>query len=559
MNTVLNSLRLAVAAAALTLGAAGCGPKEPDTAGAPSVVQRLTEAQYRQIIADVFGDDIKIAGRFEPMVRKDGLIEVGAGAAAVTPSGFEQFDAMARSIAAQLFEPQRRGRMMSCMPQSETAPDDACSAQVLAKYGRLLFRRPLSRDELSARVAVANAATKASGNFYDGLKLAISTELEMPEFLFRIDSTEPDPDHSGRTRLDAHGKASRLSFLLWNTAPDEALLRAAEQGELNSGRGLARQVDRMLASPRLEAGFRSFFTDMLAFDGFDTLAKDAAIYPAFNPAVAADAQEQALRTIVDLLATQKGDYRDLFTTRKTFVDRVLGPIYYVPVAPKHGWVSYEFPAGDPRAGLLSQISFASLYAHPGQSSPTLRGKAVREVFLCQKVPAPPANVNFAVVQDTSNPEYRTARARLTAHRTNPTCAGCHKIMDPIGLALENFDGIGTFRADENGVPIDASGELDGVHFSNPVELGRALHDNPAAPTCLVDTLYKYASGHGAGPGQREWLGWLNSRFAADGYRLTALLRDIALSDGFYTVTPTPTQTQALQKSVSNDASGRREN
>jgi hypothetical protein len=185
----------------------------------------------------------------------------------------------------------------------------------------------------------------------------------------------------------------------------------------------------------------------------------------------------------------------------------------------------------------------------------LRGKAVREVFLCQKVPAPPANVNFAVAQDTSNPDYRTARARLTAHRTNPTCAGCHKIMDPIGLALENFDGVGAYRADENGAPIDAGGELDGVHFSNAAELGQALHDNPAAPVCLVDTLYKYSSGHAAGPSQRDWLKWLNGRFSAQGYRLTELLRDIALSDGFYAVAPA----QGLpQKSVSDDGARRKE-
>ena len=555
-STMKDRLWLGFAAVTLAFGLSGCGPREPDTPGAPTTIQRLSEAQYRHIIADVFGDDIRIAGRFEPMVRRDGLIQVGAGAATVTPAGFEQFDTMARTIAAQVFEPGHRARTIPCTPPSASAPDDACAAQVLSKYGRLLFRRPLTSAELAARVAVAHQAAQVSGDFYNGLQLALATELEMPEFLFRIDSIEPDPDHPGTMRLDVFSKASRLSFLLWNSAPDDALLEAAAQGELNTRSGLARQVDRMLASPRLEVGVRSFFTDMLSFDGFDTLAKDAMIYPEFNPAVAADAQEQTLRTIVDLLVTQNADYRDLFTTRKTFMDRVLGPIYYVPVPPKHGWEPYEFPAGDPRAGVLAQISFASLYAHPGQSSPTLRGKAVREVFLCQKVPAPPANVNFAVAQDTSNPEYRTARARLTAHRTSPTCAGCHKIMDPIGLALENFDGIGSFRADENGVAIDASGELDGVHFSNAAELGKALHDNPAAPVCLVDTLYKYASGRIAGPTQGEWLKWLNGRFASDGYQLKALLREVALSTGFYAVAPAPVP--AAGKSVSNDAAGRGE-
>jgi hypothetical protein len=528
-------LRSATIIGLLSLTLFGCGAPEPANPGGPPLVQRLTEKEYRQIIADVFGDDIRVAGRFEPIVRKEGLLEVGTNAATITPTGFEQFDSMARNIAAQLFEPNRRDRIVPCKPKNDTEPDDACAGQTLAKYGRLLFRRPLSEDELKARVTVARDAAVASHSFYAGLQFALRTELEMPEFLFRVDRAEPDPDRPGMMRLDGFSKASRLSFLLWDTAPDDELLTAAARGELDSKRGLARQVDRLLASPRLESGVRALFTDMLAFDGFDTLAKDSMIYPAFNATVAADAQEQTLKTIVDLLIDRKGDYRDLFTTRKTFMDRVLGPIYYVPVVPKHGWVPFEFPEGDPRAGLLSQVSFASLYAHPGQSSPTLRGKAVREVFLCQKVPAPPANVNFTVAQDTSNPEYRTARARLTAHRTNPTCAGCHRIMDPIGLALENFDGIGSYRAQENGAPIDASGELDGTHFANPQELGKALHDNPATASCLVETLYKYGSGRAPGKEQREWLRWLDDRFAAEGYRLPALLRALALSDGFYAV------------------------
>lgn len=535
------------ALSALVLALAGCGPREPESPGNAPVVQRLTERQYRQIIADVFGDDIKLVGRFEPIVRKDGLVAVGTGAATVTPAGFEQFDSMARYVTEQLFAPERRSRTMSCKPVSDTAPDDSCAGQTLAHYGRLLFRRPLTEEELKARISVAHEAAAASGNFYRGLQLAVATELEMPEFLFRMDATEPDPDHPGKRRLDAYSKASRLSFLLWDTAPDDALLTAAERGELTTRSGLSKQVERLLASPRLEAGVRAFFSDMLAFDGFDLLAKDPTIYPGYNPTVAAAAREQALKTIVDLLVVQNGDYRDLFTTRRTFMNRVLGPIYYVPVAPKHDWTPYEFPAGDTRSGFLSQIAFNALYAHPGQSSPTLRGKAVREVFLCQKVPAPPANVNFTIAQDTANPDFKTARARLTAHRTNPTCAGCHRIMDPIGLALENFDGIGAFRSDENGAPIDASGELDGVHFANAAELGRAIHDNPAATRCLVDTMLRYSGGRPSSKDQRPWVEWLNQRFADDGYKLTQLMRTLATSDGFYAVAPAqPTNSASNQ-------------
>ena len=143
------------------------------------------------------------------------------------------------------------------------------------------------------------------------------------------------------------------------------------------------------------------------------------------------------------------------------------------------WQPYEFPPNDPRAGILSQVSFVALHSPPGRSSPTLRGKALREIMLCQRVPAPPGNVEFKIVQDTNNPEYKTARARLDVHRTNPVCAGCHKLIDPMGLALENFDGDGAYRTSENGAKIDASGALDGVTFTDAVGLGKAMHDNPA--------------------------------------------------------------------------------
>jgi hypothetical protein len=153
------------------------------------------------------------------------------------------------------------------------------------------------------------------------------------------------------------------------------------------------------------------------------------------------------------------------------------------------------------------------------------------------VPAPPNNVSFAVVQDIASPQFKTARERVTAHRSDPTCAGCHKITDPIGLALENFDGMGQFRERENGVAIDASGELDGTIFADAAGLGRALHDNPAVPSCLVERMVGYATGRAPEAGEADYLGWLKSGFAADGYRVPALLRRIALSAAFTRATP----------------------
>jgi len=530
---IRHGIRIAAAVGLLALTA--CGPDEPASSGGPPSVRRMTEAQYRQTVADIFGPDVKVTGRFEPGMRTSGLLAVGAGRVTVTPSGFEQYEAMGRGIAAQALDEKHRDRLMPCKPASPTAPDDGCAAQFLGKFGRLLFHRPLLTDELRDQVSVASKAAQTLGDFYAGLQFGLAGLLAAPEFVFREEDFEPDPAHAGQFRLTAYAKAQRLSFLLWNTSPDDELLSAAARGDLDTRKGLAMQADRMLASPRLKDGVRAFFTDMLGFDAFDDLAKDSVIYPKFSLKVANEAREQSLLTITDLLIDRHGDYRDLFTTRKTFLSRPLGMLYRLPVATRTGFEPHEFAEGDPRAGLLSEISFLALHSHPGRSSPTLRGKAVRELILCETVPAPPANVNFSIVQDTSNPQFKTARDRLTAHRTNPTCAGCHKIIDPIGLGLEAFDGAGQYRANENGAPIDTSGEIDGIAFKNAASLGKALHDDPATPACLVTDIYRYAAGRDPTPGEKDWMAYLRQRFAAGGYRLPELLRLIAISDDFYKV------------------------
>jgi hypothetical protein len=530
----MRSARLLVAAFGV-LGLVSCGPAEPPSAGGPPQVRRLTEAQYRNIITDLFGSDIAVAARFDPLNRTAGLLEVGASSAAITPSAYEQYDALARSIASQVVDARHRDILVPCKPAAGAATDDGCARNFLNSVGRLLYRRPLKQSELDGAVALAHKAGETVGDFYGGLAYGLAAMLEAPSFLYIRDIIEP-----GTQRLDPYSKAARLSFLLWNTAPDDALLTAAETGELDTRRGLARQVDRMLASPRLDAGIRAFFADMLGFDAFDTLAKDQVIYPAFTQPVGAAAEEQTLRTITSLLLDQHADYRDLFTTRKTFMNGLLGGIYRVPVPDPGIWQPYEFPAGDPRVGIATEISFVALHSHPGRSSATLRGKAVREVLLCQKVPDPPANVNFRIVQDTNNPKFRTARERLTAHRTEATCAGCHKLIDPIGLGLEHFDGAGQYRAQENGADIDTSGVLDGRAFADAAGLGQALHDDPQATACLVQRLYAYATGRPAAKDEKAWMDYLNQHFAADGYRLPDLLRRIATSNAFYAVAPDET-------------------
>lgn len=537
-----------VLACAVLLGLAACSRTPPATSGAEPVVRLLTEPQYRQIVADVFGPQIVVGGQFDPMVRTNGLLVVGASKAHVTPAGLEQFDRMARSIAAQVVSEDNREVLVPCKPAREDAADAACAQRFFEQTGRLLYRHKLSADELKVPVAVAAEAAGRLGSFYAGLQAGLAGMLVSPSFLFVVEGSEPDPDAPGKQRLDAYSKATRLSFFLWGTTPDDALLAAAEKGELHDRKGLQAQVDRMVGSPRLESGMRMFFNDMLAFEDLSRLEKDSIIYPAFSAAVAADAREQTLRTIVDLVVTQEGDYRDLFTTRKTFISGPLGRIYRVPVnRPDAGFMPYEFPADDPRSGLLSQVSFAALYSHPGRSSPTLRGRAIRELLLCQKVPDPPGNVDFSLFNDPNSP-HRTARERLTAHATQAACAGCHKLTDPVGLGMEQIDGAGQLRSDESGAPIDPAGTIDGIAFTDIAGLGKALRENPAVPSCVVNRLYAYGTARAPLKAEKPLLEFYEQAFADSGYRLPELLREIASSDALFAVKAPSVQSASLKTS-----------
>jgi hypothetical protein len=505
------------------------GPAESATAAR---MRLMSQEQYFNSLGYVFGPDISVAAHFAPFRRTDGLLASGSSSAGVTIAQMQEFQRTARSLAEQVVSPGNRAYLVPCRPRDEARADPACAREFLLPVGRLLFRRPL--DPATAAEAVERSAEAADHlqDFYGGLAVALEGLLMSPQALFVMDRAAPDPARPGYARLDAFSLASRLSFFLWNAAPDEELLRAAEKGELDTGSGLAKAVDRMLASPRLETGMRAFFDDMLRFDDLAVLTKDTGIYPSFGAETIADAREQTLRTLVDQLLVRKRDYRGLFTSRETFISPSLAVIYDVAAPP--GWSAYASPPGSARAGLLTQVSFLAAHAHPGRSSPTLRGKALRELLLCQTVPRPPPNVDFSLLEDADS-RLATARERLDVHRTNPVCAGCHKITDPIGLAFEHFDGAGRFRATERGAPIDASGTLDGRSFDDLAGLSQALHDHPQLSACLVKRVYAWAAGGPTQPADKPMLDWLGERFAAGGYRLPELLRTVALSTAFATV------------------------
>ncbi|HWK74301.1 MAG TPA: DUF1592 domain-containing protein [Povalibacter sp.] len=522
-------LRAGLAGVLAVLALSGCSPSEPQSSGTEPRISLVTTDQYLNSLRYIFGSGIELQVQFPPFERTEGLLANGAAIAGISSSQLEQFQGAGATVAAQVVDGEHREFLVSCKPAADDSADEACATEFLSKIGRLLYRRPLTDTELATFVDSAGSGAKTLKDFYAGLELALEAMLLSPEVLFVVERAEPDPDNPGQLRLDAYSLASRLSYFLWDAGPDDELLNAAASGELQTKKGLARTVDRMLASPRLADGMRAFFDDMFGFNAFRTVAKDSTIYPNFTSVTAEAAREQTLRTVINHLVVENKDYRDLFTTRSSFMTPALAILEGTPALP--GWTPYTLPSDSHRVGLLTQVSFLSLHAHPGRSSPTLRGQALREVLLCQHVPEPPPGVDFSIVNSPSS-SYPTQRDRVNAHLENASCAGCHKIMDPIGLALENFDGDGSFRSTENGVAIDTSGDLDGVKYDDAIGLAQAVHDNPGLPRCLVQRVYSYGTGGPTGISERDLLAYLNERFSSKEYRLRDLLRTIVLSDAF---------------------------
>lgn len=503
-----------------------------------SVTIRLSPSQYRQTIADLFGSAVKVNGRFEPEQRDQGLLAIGARVENFTDSGFEVYYRIGRDIAAQVIDEKHRKTLIGCQPKSATARDDQCAKQFFSRLGPALYRRPMTDAEINRSVTAAGVAADQMKDFYAGIRLSLGQMLVSPNFLWRFRGMETDPKDPSQKRMNAYNKAAQLSYVLWNTTPDQQLMQAAKIGQLDTPAGLSAQVDRMLKSPRVADGVRAFFADMLSFSDFDHVAKDPLFFPRYTQPIRDQAQEQTLRTIVDHVVNRHGDYRDLFTTTQTFLTVDLGALYGVPVVDTtdngqpQRWVPHTYEAGDARAGLLSQASFTTLWSPAARTSPTERGKALRQQLLCQKVPPPPGNVEFKFVDDTSNPLLKTTRQRLEAHVGNPVCAGCHKLMDPLGLSLENFNSGGEYRDSENGTKIDATGELNGKRYDGPLGLGKVLHDDPAITNCVATRAFAYATGYMPPTNDPRWTK-VQESFAANKFDVIELLRAVATSDLSY--------------------------
>jgi hypothetical protein len=425
--------------------------------------------------------------------------------------------------------PSRR-RIFVARPKSPDE-EEACAKQILSTLMRRAYRRPVGDADLR-RVLPFYREARREENFDAGIEAALSAILVSREFLFRVEQVPADVKPGTAYRVSDLELASRLSFFLWSSIPDDELLEAAARGELHKPEVLARQTRRMLADPRSQALVSNFAGQWLYLRNLDSITPDGRLFPDFD-----DNLRQALRRETELLfeevMREDRSVLDLLKSDHAWLNERLAKHYGIPhvYGPRFRRVALE--PGSERGGLLRQGSILLVTSYATRTSPVLRGKWVLENLLGTPPPPPPPNVPALDDNDTVS-ETLPVRERLLKHRANVACASCHNLIDPVGFALENFDAVGRWRTAEEGRPVDATGGLpDGSKFTGVAGLEEALLKRPEAVVgTLAEKLLTYALGRGVeyydGPAVREVV---RTARAAD-YRFSALIEGIVNSTPF---------------------------
>jgi hypothetical protein len=491
------------------------------------VLPRLTVRQYHNVLADLFGPGLP-AMPVQPDENPYLFVNIGATTTPYSELGVQQLEEAADAVTDAVFDdPARRAALVGCEPQ---APGDDCVAGFLDTFGRRAFRRPLGDEDRTRWLGVA--VDLADGDAWLGLRTAVAGMLQAPSFVYRVEVGEPDPADPSRRRYSGWEMASRLSFLLWSSMPDDELLDAAERGDLVTPEGIEAQARRLLADPRARTTVQEFFAEYFDLGRLEQLARSPELYPQFTPTMKESMRTEVKLLVDDFVDRRDADVRGVFSTRRTFVNSDLAALYGLEVegASPIAFVPVELPEDGPRAGLLTLGAFLAMNAHETRTSPTLRGKYVRERVLCQVVPPPPPDVNTEIPEDVI--DAKTLRERLEQHRENPACSSCHSFIDPPGFLFEHFDSAGAYRSTDSGYPIDASGDLDGVPLAGARDLATVLENEAAVGRCIVTQLYRHAQGRLDAPAEAGAIDAIDELFASRGYRFHELLVALVTHESF---------------------------
>ncbi len=460
----------------------------------PRVLRRLSRSEYDATIEDLVGIESYWGESFVPDIVIGGF-DNNESALRVSPLFADQVRRAAEEIAqTALMNP---AGFLPCDPVAQG--NDACAKTFVETFGKRAFRRPLSADETPRYLALYQTIATKEG-FLEGIEAVITAMLQSPHFLYRTEiGDESLPAAGGRVRLTPHEIATELSYMLWGTMPDAALFAAADANTLSTPEEVSAQAKRLLDDPRSDEIIERFAVAWLELDRLDAAPKDAATYPQWNAEIRAAMIEETRLFVRHVIRKGEGTVAELLDAPYTFASPKLAAYYGLP-APAGAQDENDFGmvelGSSGRAGILTHGSVLATHGKPAGSSPTHRGKLVRERLFCQPLPPPPPGV---VAEPPPIDPTKSTRERYAAHTTVALCASCHDLVDPIGFAFEHFDGIGRYRTDEGGLPIDASGEILSApattgSFVGAPELAGVLAESADVQGCYARSWLRYGYG-----------------------------------------------------------------
>ncbi len=498
-----------------------------------SVVRRLNRTEFRNTVRDLLGYTGDAAVGLAPDPLSFGF-DNNAEALAVTVPQANEYLLTAEKLAIWATEDTRLAGLLGCaedIATADAAAQQACITAWLPGFGRRAYRRPLGAEELAS--LQASYARGAIDSFTDGVQHVLTRVLLSPAFLYRVELGLPVPEDSSVVRLDDWELATRLSYLLWQGPPDDVLLAAAEAGALADETTRAAEVERMLADPRARVTTQDYFRQLLELDQLADFNK-AGYAASLAPLMRAETE----RFVDHVVWEGEGTLRELLSADYSFLSTDLAFVYNVllpefPADAKPGEL-YKVPL-DPehRAGLLTQASLMSILATPSSTRPIARGKFVREKFLCAPVPPPPPGVN--ATPPPPDPS-QTTREQYEQHASDPACSGCHATFDGIGFAFEHYNAVGLYRLQDNGKPIDASGQIPDLDLGGPfdggVELALRLADSELALRCAATQMLHFGYGRAPTAADQCTTDEVQAEFIAADGDIKSLLRSLTRTEAF---------------------------
>lgn len=503
----------------------------------PSLVRGLTRNEYNNTIRDLLGFQFDAAGAAG--IRGEEVAEGFAnlvGAQVIDEVLLDKYFKAADEALKALFEKanrkNERQKLLFIRPSDGLSAADA-ARQVLEKFVRRAYRRPAKKEELDRLVAIVQRAL-ASGDEYDAaMRKALKPVLVSPHFLFRMETDQAPAGSHDAYRVTDHELAVRLSYFLWATMPDDKLFAAADAGNLHEPSVLDAEVKRMLADPKAVALTDQFGLYWLRINEFRRALPSRNAFPAFTQTLK-QAMENEMRTFFDALRTEDKSILDLLEADYTYVNEELAKHYVLTgvTGPKMQLVALK--PSDHRGGLLGMGAVLAMTSHTDRTKPTARGKWVLDVVLGTPPSPPPANVSNFKPQPKDKPEPKTFRDKLAAHAADATCAACHKKIDPLGFALENYDAIGMWRETVGGQPVDNKGQLTGGPAFQGVDgLKKILHERQSQfVRNFAAQMLVYALGRNLEYRDEGSIAELTETLEREKYRFSALVRGIVGSRQF---------------------------